>query len=529
MEVKKIDYNKVKSLSPKDLAYIRLEPHLSNFYRYSPDIEHIQEAINDRAKYPINRNLLVKTLQEKYLGTETTKIQRNNINKLKEKNTFTITTAHQPSLLGGPLYFIYKICSTIHLCRALKNKYQDHLFVPVFVIGGEDHDFEEINHLKIYRNEIKWNIDAKGPVGRLPIKGLDEVLSKVKDILGDSDQVQKIFAVFEKALQKSETYGSFVFHWVNALFAKYGLLVLDMDDKRLKKEFSPIIKKEILEGFSRPIVEKTQNKLRQSGFKPQSHAREINFFYLGQGGRDRIEKEGNTYKIVGRKLTFTKEEMSQEIETHPYHFSPNVIMRPIYQEFTLPNLAYIGGGGEIAYWLERKEQFDAFNVFYPMLIRRNSALIISQSQVKKLESTGLTIEDIFEPIDFLIKKYIELNSKTDIDISNERKIIDATLDKLASRGRAIDPTLDKTIIAQKAHISKILDKIESRLTKAVKSKEEININKLLNLRNTLFPKNNLQERVDNFLPYGIKSEGELIQFLIKTLDPMDRRMTIITQ
>jgi uncharacterized protein YllA (UPF0747 family) len=309
MKIEKIDYSKVPAISFKDLAYIELQPFLKDFYNYSPDISSFASAIEDRKSKPIDRELLVKVLEANYSIIKPSGLQKENIASLRSENTFTIITAHQPSLFGGPLYYILKVCSVINLCKQLKTKYPDYNFVPTFVSGGEDHDFDEVDHLNLYGKSIKWNRKAVGPVGRLDIEGLQSVIDEVSQILGDNPIAQNIKSILNESIDSSDTYGQFVFKFVNVLFGKYGVIAVNMDNAILKAAFAPIMKKELLERISQPLVKETQEKLMSHHFKAQAFPRDINLFYLGEGSRDRIEYVDGKFNIVDSNLTFSESEI----------------------------------------------------------------------------------------------------------------------------------------------------------------------------------------------------------------------------
>ena len=527
MDLFKIDYSQVSEISKKDLAYIELQPFLKDFYKYTPSIESFKQAINDRKKYPVNRNVLVDSLKADYSTISPTNLQSSNIDLLKEDNSFTIITAHQPSLLGGPLYYIFKICSVINLCKQLKESYPEQNFVPVFISGGEDHDFEEINHLQLFGKRIEWEKEASGPVGRLDVEGLDDVITHAEEILGDNEDAKQIIKSFKDALSGASNYSDFVFKWVNELFGKYGVLVVRMDKHAYKKELIPIFKKEITEQFSQPFVVDTQNKLEQHNFKNQAYAREINLFYLGDGGRLRIEKDGDKYIIVDGTSVFNEEELLNELEAKPENFSPNVIMRPLMQEVCLPNLAYVGGGGEIAYWLERKSQFEAVGVFFPMLIRRNSAMILDGSSQKQLKNLDFTIEDIFKEEDALIRDYIEAHSEVDISLEESKHSIEKSFETIAAKSKEVDPTLEKSVLAEMTKVLKNIDHMESRIRRSIKAKEEVHVNRIKKLKDKLFPGHGLQERKDNFMEFYGRHGNEWITELTEVMNPLDRQFYIL--
>ncbi len=542
MEISNIPFAQLPMLAKTDRAYAEQEPSLRPFYKYPVDIQSFKQVIEDKSKESIDRKTLEAVLKKQYKGLDTEGVVHRHINSISKKNTFTIVTAHQPSVFLGPLYFVYKIFSTIHLANVLKKAYPDYNFVPVFVIGGEDHDFEEVNNITIFNKKITWNrSDTEGgAVGMMQTSSLLPALAELKTVLGESDNAQHIFNIIEKHYTQNAVYQDATQALLNELFGKYGLVVLNMNDADLKKLFVPIMQREVMEQTSEKLVRATQMELDALGFKSQAFPREINLFYLRENLRERIVFDNGIYKVLNTDYTWvTQADLLKEIAYTPQYFSPNVVLRPLYQEVILPNLAYIGGGGELAYWLERKSQFEHFGVNFPMLIRRNSALILEKGNKERLEKLNLQLFDIIGDIDIIIKKYVEqlatdpLNPDS-IGISYfnmeaEKSAFSDTFDAVIKKALTIDPTLEKAVLAEKAKAMQSLDMIEAKLMKSEKQKHETSLNQIRNITQKLFPNGGLQERVDNFLPYYIKYGEAFFDVLSHNLNPLNNGMVVISE
>jgi bacillithiol biosynthesis cysteine-adding enzyme BshC len=527
MEILKIPYAQVPQLSAKDLAYVTADPRLRPFYKYDVSLEAFAQVIEDKKKNATNRAVLVEVLKEQYQLYDTTDQVWKNIESLLNENTFTVTTAHQPVLFTGPLFYLYKIISTINLAEQLNKHYTDYHFVPFFINGGEDHDFEEVNHATVFSKKVEWQSGESGPVGRMHTASLTEVLQELKQILGDSENAQQVYNIIEKAYTKQEFYGLATIHIVNELFKNYGLVALGTNRVLLKQLFMPIMEQELLHQPSQGLVEATQAELEKAGFSSQAHVREINLFYLREQLRERIVRQRDTYKVLNTDYVFTKEEILAELHEHPEHFSPNVVLRPIYQELILPNLAYIGGGGEISYWLERMSQFVHFGLNFPMLIRRNSVLWLDGGSVNKLQKLDLDVMDLFEETEILIKHYITKNSDGELSLAEEKSALEKLFQTIAEKAKAIDPTLEKAVLAEGAKQIKNVEQIESRLVKAEKQKHETALNQIRSLRDKLFPGNGLQERVDNFMPFYVKYGQEFLHTLKENLNPLEKDFIVV--
>lgn len=527
MHISKIGFEKISALSYKDVVYQTQTETLKDFYSFSPDLKGIKEAIAHRSSFPIDRDLLRRVVTDHYTKVHTEDVQMAHIEKLAEANTFTVITAHQPCILGGPAYYFYKICSTIHLCKTLSQQFPDQHFVPVFVSGSEDHDFEEVKNLNVYGKTIDWQTDQTGPVGRFSLDGINETILKLSEILGEGQAAVDVVTIFQKAAKLAITYNDFVFQWLNAIFGKYGLLVVNMDDARLKKAFVPVMKKEILERKSESLVQATQDRLLQHNFKAQAFARDINLFYMSAGSRERILFEDGKYKVNNTSLAFSENEILTELDNFPERFSPNVVIRPLYQESILPNIAYIGGGGEIAYWLERKDQFKYFDVFFPVLIRRNSVMIISKSLQKSIDKLGLSEDELLLDDDAVITKYLEKAAATDIYLQDESKQLTDLFEQISSKAKAVDPTLEAYVLGESSKIVKTIESIESRIKRAVKQKEETAVNQIKTLKSKLFPNMGLQERVESFIPFMVSEPSDLLGEMIEILDPLEKEFLFV--
>ena len=201
-------------------------------------------------------------------------------------------------------------------------------------------------------------------------------LNQYKGVLGLEHHAGELAEIVETAYTKFDKLADATRYLVNALFGQYGLVIIDADDHRLKQQFAHIIEQDIIEQNSFKNISATNEQLEKLGVHIQVNPREINFFYLMDGLRERIVFEDELYKVLNTEISFSKEELQKEISNYPERFSPNVVMRPLYQEYILPNIAYVGGGAEVVYWLELKSNFEHYKVDFPILILRNSGLVI---------------------------------------------------------------------------------------------------------------------------------------------------------
>ncbi|PHI21842.1 bacillithiol biosynthesis cysteine-adding enzyme BshC [Lewinellaceae bacterium SD302] len=527
MQIHHKPFKEIPQFSDRDVAYATADERLRPFYKYPVTKDAFGAVMQDKKNDATDRQLLVGELRKQYDQLPQVEAVDQQLKRLEQDDTFTVITAHQPSLFTGPLYFIYKICSVINLSRQLNEAYPDQHVVPVFITGGEDHDFEEIQYANLFGNKLIWENEEAGAVGAMSTATLTKVLDELKDILGDREAAASIYARIEKAFTSHDKYGPATVALVHDLFGAQGLVVADMARPAYKRAFLPIMRQEIFEQSSQPLVEKTQAALTEAGFSAQAHAREINFFYLREGLRERIVLENDRYKVLNTAYDFSRDELEAELETHPEFFSPNVVMRPLFQEKIFPNLAYIGGGGELAYWLERKEQFAAFGLNFPMLIRRNSVLWVDKGNQKKLAKAGVTIDELFGDVELLIRDYVEKNSENELSLESELEQFEAVFQSIASKAEEIDPNLKKAVLAEHARQAKSIENLEGRIRRTEKQRFDTTINQIRGLKDKLFPGNGLQERTDNFLNIYVQEGESMFEVLIENLDPLKDGMIII--
>ena len=524
-----VPFAKVPQFSNRDVAYVEGDERLRPFYTHPADYARFGEVFAQRLEQQPDRELLVSVLREQYDALGHTPEVDRQVEQLLDERTFTVVTAHQPSLFTGPLYYIFKIVSAIKLAQRINAEYPDYHVVPVFVSGGEDHDFEEVNHLNLFGKTVTWQSGETGSVGRMQTTSLEAVLTEVKEILGDGEHAQKIYALLEQTHTAHATYGRAALALVHELFGHYGLVVLNMDRPALKRAYAPYIARELFEQPSQALVEAAQQQLEAAGFSGQAHAREINFFYLQEQSRERIVLEGDTYRVLNTELSFSAEALRKEIKAHPERFSPNVVMRPLYQEAILPNLAYVGGGGELAYWLERKAQFAAFGLPFPMLVRRDSAVWIDKTAAKRMAKLDLTFTDLLQETEGLIKRFVKASSEEELSFKAEKKELARIFEQIAALTKPVDPTLVKTVKSEMAKTLNSVSQLEKRLMRAEKAKHDTAINQIRSVKEKLFPGNGLQERTDNFLAFYVRYGDTFIETLLEHFDPLDKRLVVISE
>ena len=463
------------------------------------------------------RQTLAKVLQQQYISVPGIPAVQQNIEALQQPNTFTVVTGHQLNIFTGPLYFIFKIVTVINTCKKLKALYPDYNFVPVYWMASEDHDYNEIKYFRLYGKKYSWGTNQTGAVGRFSTKDLLPLLNEVP---GD-------ISIFREAYTKGKSLSDAVRQYVHTLFGKEGLVVVDADNAELKSIFKDVIRQDILDNTTKKLVDQTNTVLENEGYKIQVFCRDINFFYLDKDLRSRIEKSGDSYQVVDTDIVFSEGEIKKLIEEHPERFSPNVILRPLYQEMILPNLAYVGGPSEVVYWLQLKSVFEHFHTPFPMLMPRNFAMVMEHTVMRKFEKTGLELKDLFEDKNYIFNHWVLKHSPRNLTVGAERKQVLDLFEELKKRSDAIDTTLTAYIGAEGKRALNSLEKIERKLLRAEKRLHTDKLKQIEAVKDILFPNGSLQERTDNFLNF-YQQDKAFIDKLIEKFDPFDYQFNILS-
>lgn len=478
--------------------YLSGKSTLQPFYQHTPDIAGIQKAIEARKKSPVNRKLLQSTLQEQYAGLELGEKLAQNIQLLGDENTFTITTAHQPNIFTGPLYFIYKCMHAIRLADFLNEQYPDFHFVPVYYMGAEDADLDEIGQVTVGGIQYVWKTPQTGSVGRMLVdQALIDIITQMEGQAGVLPHGAALSSIWRSCFTKGKTISRAMLEMVHALMGDRGLVVVNPDQPALKSCFTGIVTRELFTQFSHQLVEDTNQQLSQH-YKVQASGRNINLFYLIENSRERIEQIADeVWAVPALQLQFSRKQLEDEIHQHPERFSANVILRGLFQEMILPNIAFIGGGGELAYWLELKSIFTETAVPFPVLLLRNSFLLLTKTQETKWLQTGFSMQDIFQQPAALIKQLVIQQAGSSLSLQAEIQQLQQLYQEIAKRAYHIDKSLQPHAGAlEKAAIEKI-EELEKKMLRAEKRKYAENEYRIQVMREQLFPKNSLQERTEN--------------------------------
>jgi len=523
--VNKIAFNDIESIPQlvKDFLNQKIEGFEDKTFSFDNFAQQIHQKQNSFGNS--QREIITKAFKDQLSHLELSSKQKENIESLKSQNTFTITTGHQLNLFSGSAFFVYKILQTIKTCTHLKEKFPDFNFVPVYWMASEDHDFAEINHFKTENNYYEINEKSGGAVGRIKINDTF-FISEFEKEFKDSIFGTELILMLKEAYKVGNTLTQAIQILVNRLFSEFGLLILDGDCRELKNQAKEIFKDELLHfSLNKQSKEKVDFLTDKYG-KVQVNPREINLFYLSET-RDRIDFDGENYLIVDTDKKFTEEKILAELENYPEKFSPNALMRPVYQEKVLPNLAYIGGNAEIMYWLELKDYFSEINIPFPILIPRNSMLFIKQKTLGKIKKLDLKIEDFFQNFTKITNAKILENNFILKSLDEKENLLINNFSELKKLAETTEKSFGNMVKAEEVRQLKSFKRMKKRLLHAEKIKQKELLERLEMLFLNVHPAKTWQERIFNFSVFFADFGYSWLQSCLEEMEVEQSKLIIV--
>ena len=490
------------------------------------DKNDVSNIILDRNSKLINRSVLTEVLIEQNTTISISSATKKNISLLNNENCFTITTAHQPCFFSGPLYTIYKAISAIKLAEQYKNDFPEKDFVPVYYIGSEDHDLQELNHFYLFNKKIEWQTNQSGAVGSMQISGTESVFVELENLLKNETKKDEVIALLKSFYAQGNTMSLAFRKLMNHFLGKFGLVILDANDKRLKQTFKSIFTDELVNQNSFKLLNDKTWMQNFDDEKLQITPREINLFYLDKNVRERIVFENENYSTKKSSFNLSKNEIENFVEQSTEKLSPNVILRPLYQSTILPDVAFVGGGSEVTYWLQLKTVFDFYKVPFPKIYLRDSAEWIDEASESKRKKWNFSIEEIFADVNFLKNKFLEENGGLQIDHEIEK--VNAVILFLQNKINAHDKALEGVSAATIVQIKNQLEQLQKKIVQNDKKKQADTLSQIERWKEKLFPQNHLQERQMNFIELYLKYGESFIEVLYNCFNPEAKTLKVLT-
>jgi len=455
------------------------------------------------------------------------------IDLLLERRACAVVSGQQTGLFGGPLFTIYKALTAIKLAERLSRTCEG-CFVPVFWLASDDHDFLEVNHIHINDKsnqplKITYNghsSDNKIPVSEIKLNDqIDSLLQTLDDETNPSEFKAEILNQLSAAYLPDTIFSQAFGAWLTTLFKAFGLVLIDASDKRIKQLGATVFRKEIAEDSpSTQSAIAASTKLNDKKYHAQVQLKQgfLNLFYV-ERERNSIEIKEDRFSVKGTENSFTKDELLHQLETRPERFSPNVLLRPLYQDALLPTIAYVAGPAELAYYAQMKGIYNAFDIPMPIIYPRKSLTLLESKIEKVLDNYNLNVPDFWGNVEALTTEIAKAQLPESLEkrINNASLCISKNLQALEETVLEFEPTLKNTVDNVKGRILGQMDGLEKKILQAYKKRNEVIGQQIHKAQNSLYPNNNFQERQLNILPYLFKYGFGFIDQLYEAIDISD--------
>lgn len=514
------------------LDYLNEFNNVEKFYMWNfKNLDSYAELFKQLTEFDRPHRLeLSEAIKEQYSDVKTSKQTQTNIEALKSPKTIAIITGQQLGLFGGPLYTIYKSITSIKLAAYLKEKYDEYHFVPVFWLEGDDHDFEEVRSINLINNlnqifNVKYEdgeLDEinRGNIGNLKFnQNIEHLFPLLLSELRDTEYKNELIELLKSIYKPNRTFLECFRELMIKIFDEFGLIVFNPTTHNIKKLLAPIFLKEITNYKNHTGILVERSAELEELYHAQVKVKAINLFYLDDNERLLIEPVENDYRLKGKRRRFTHDELLSSINSTPEKFSPNVLLRPICQDYLFPTGLYVGGPSEISYFAQVSPLYEIYGLIEPIIYPRSSATIIEKGAQAILDKYGLKFPDIFLTEDQLFTKVILADSGSDLNflfneaLNNIKNSLQPINDKLIS----IDKTLSELTNKSKERIEQTIELLKSKAIEAEKRKHEATTRQLSKVRNVLYPNNELQERELNFIYFANKYGWDIFKWIYSEL------------
>lgn len=527
-----IEYSDLPGFQNLFLDYINEFENVSKFFeknfRSNADFETTFTELENYDRP--HRTEMVKIIRNQYEKLNLSKQTESNISSLSSKKTFAVVTGQQVSLFGGPMYTIYKTITTIKLSNLLNEKYSDYHFVPIFWMEADDHDYEEVSSSNILdkKNDFcKITYDDgleeetnRGSVGKIIFnKNINLAIDDLSDALRDNDFKGEVLELISDCYKEGTTFKDAFKMLMFNLFDEYGLILFDPQDSSAKNLLIPIFEKEINNFSTHTTTNVLQSAELEEVYHAQVKVKPINLFFSDEAGRHLIEPTEEGFRFKGRRKKLNEEEILNLLYFDPSAFSPNVLLRPVCQDFLLPTAVYVGGPSEISYFAQVLPNYSFFNVTTPILFPRSSATILEQRQLAVIDKFNLSLSDFTYEESSLIEKVIKQISEFNFEelFSKSESEIKATLNDLKEKLLTVDVSLTQPIEKSIIRIDQTLSTLKGKSQSAEERKHQTVIAQLQKVRNVINPNNALQERELNFIYFANKYGIDIIKWIFNEL------------
>jgi len=452
------------------------------------------------------------------------------IESMEREQACAVVTGQQAGLFSGPLYTIYKALTAIKLAERLSRNGPGKC-VPVFWLASDDHDLAEIDHIVLLDKDNRLEeVRCRMPSGKLKVPAsalvlppeIADCLRRLADLTQESEFKADIIAALSEAYRPGRGWVEAFARWMTRLFQSHGLIFIDASHPCLKEMGAEVFYREITEeSAATPPALVASQRLRDAGYEIQIHlhAGILNIFYAERARRS-VQWDGHAFEIKDPRETRSKEDLLALAKEKPFLFSPNVLLRSIYQDTLLPTVAYVGGPGEIAYFAQMKGVYEKFGLPMPVIYPRKSLTVVERKIDRILAKYHLEIPDLWGGADGIIRSLGESGVPKSLGegLSLTASHLEQDFEPLIQDVAAFEPTLKESALLARGKMVQQLQFLEKKIVRAAKKQNDIAVGQIRKAGDHLYPNGHLQERVFNIVPYLLKYGPAFVDKLAEAIN-----------
>lgn len=424
--------------------------------------------------------------------------------RLAQSATRVVITGQQAGIFGGPLFTLLKALTAMKLATEVEASHGVPV-VPVFWIDAEDHDWPEVSGTTVLDADSAAVSVKAAPIagaGHDPIARLtfDDSLAATIDQLAEALPVTEFTAQTLDALRRAYAPGRGVAEsfgrWLDTVLGPHGLVVYDSSDPATKPLAAQVFARECREpGATAALATQAGEALKAAGYHAQVTPQEgaVALFHLAHG-RQAIRMQGDTVTIGDR--TLTQQQLIDECQVHPEHFSPNVLLRPIVQDTLFPTICYVAGPNELAYLGQLRGIYERFGIAMPLMYQRATATLVDSASLRFIRKHELPLTAFQAQDERSLNDLLEAQLPPTVEaaLTSAAARISDELDQLLRVVPQIDVTLEGTVRTTQGRLQHEMQTLHTKVIQAAKRKDETLRRQFQRARALTFPLGHSQER-----------------------------------
>jgi bacillithiol biosynthesis cysteine-adding enzyme BshC len=512
--------------------FLEYSPKVQPFYPRPPYLrEWLKEEAAKISYSPSRRERVAAIFERQNKSWDASAKTLGNIERFR-KGAAVVVTGQQVGLFGGPMFAIYKALTAVKMAEEATAAGVD--TVPVFWLATYDHDLAEVNHVSFPGQDgmLQTLATSSHDVAGAPVSAVrlgEEIVPVVEQaatLLGESEATQFLGETY----RPGEGLGTAFAKLFARIFAEWGVIVLDASDGELHRIAEPIYRAAVERADELEAALQARGKaLEAAGYHQQVKvtSSSVLMFTMHHGARTAIHRRGNGESaefIIGGEGTAEKlsqADLLNRVSSAPEQFSPNVLLRPIVEDYLLPTLAYTGGAAETAYFGQAGAVYEVLLGRVTPIIPRFSATLVEPKMQRLLERHGIGVKDMFNGPEGLRQQLAANGLPEDLQAAFDaaKKSLETNFATIKEKLTRLDRTLVDAADTAGSKMQYQLERLFTQAARAEAQKGELVSRHAETLSQALYPDKGLQERGIGGLYFMARYGRDLLSQLHDAIQP----------